>query len=64
MLKNNSTLKRHGGKNITLYPTYLFILTLERGEGREKNIYVSEKHQSVAFCTYPDERPATRACGH
>ena len=27
---------------------------LERGEGRERNIDVKEKHQSVASCMHPD----------
>ena len=44
----------------------LFYLFLERGKGRgderERNIDVREKHRSVASCVHPDQGPVTWVC--
>ena len=42
----------------------IFIYLFKRGEERERNINVTEKHRSVASCMHPDwgPNPQSRHC--
>ena len=56
--KQAISLSRYSGRRMIFFHPYLrtlvFLLLLERKEGREKNIDTREKHWSLASHTHPD----------